>query len=183
MIYELAAITILEELVALEPGTFADISAECGFSFFEKLPKTPLSVTASECGGALFSDYYYCDNVPLFSERAYKMIAGELQKNVFIRDVEIYSPLARKSAGYKMVLPQRIDCIDKARSVLRPIIPGIPDMPLRAEVLVISEKMLGNTSIFKVRGISDNNIYVRENIRNILDTPELNGIELLPLGE
>ncbi len=182
MIYEIIGVTIVEDIIGLDPGTFENIMLDCGASRFERLSKEPLSITGSENGGLEFPDYYYCDNVPLFSEKAYSMISDKLQENIFLRDVFINSPDGKKVEKYKMVLPRMIECVDKKKSVLRPLIPGIPDSPMRAEKLVIDEDMLGDAAIFKISGISDDSIYIRDYIKDILDNGELRWIEFIPRG-
>lgn len=180
-IYRLTWASILEEFVYLEPGTFKDMSVDSGLSNFEKIPKGPFKVTASENGGAVFSDFYYCDSVPLFSKRLYQKIKTIIQKDVCLRDVEIFSPLANKSEEYKMVLPRRIDCVDRTRSILYPILPNVPNSPLRAEKIVISEKALGDATIFKIAGISDYDIYIRKEIKDILSNPTFDGFDIEPV--
>ena len=180
-IYRLTWASILEEFVYLEPGTFKDMSVDFGFSNFEKIPEGPFKVTASEDGGAIFSDFYYCDFVPLFSERLYQKIKTIIQKDVCLRDVEIFSPLANKSEQYKIVLPRRIDCVDRTRSIIYPILPNIPNSPLRAEKIVISEKALGDATIFKIAGVSDYDIYIRKEIKDILSNPTFNGFDVTPV--
>lgn len=180
-IYRLTWASILEEFVYLEPGTFKGMSVDFGLSNFEKIPEGPFKVTASEDGGAVFSDFYYCDSVPLFSKRLYQKIKTIIQKDVCLRDVEIFSPLANKSEQYKMVLPRRIDCLDRTRSILYPILPNVPNSPLRAEKIVISEKALGDATIFKIKPIVDGDIYIRKEIKDILSNPTFDGFDVEPV--
>ena len=182
MIYELCAVTIDEDLMILKPETFQDMMDECYASAFEKISKQCITVIASDSSGVGFPDYFYHNYAPLFSQRVYERIAGSLQPEIFIRDVIVGSPVGKETRTYKMVLPRRIDCVDRKRSILRPLVPGISNSPLCIEKLVVDENLLGNAMLFKLAGVNDSGIYIRSELYEILSSSEWCGMEFCKTG-
>ena len=182
MIYELCDVTIDEDLMILKQETFQDIMDECYASTFERIPKQCITITASDSSGIEFPDYFYHNYVPLFSQRVYERIDGLLQPEIFVRDVNVCSPVGKETRAYKMVLPKRIDCVDTQKSILRPLVPGVPNSPIRVEKLVVDENLLGNATIFKLAGVKDSGIYIRSELYKILYANDWCGMEFCNTG-
>ena len=174
MIYKIDFDSLVEDYISIDRENFKDISHACVNSEFNLINKETVKIKASESGGTVFPDFYYDGTVPLFSEEFYENIKNSIQKNIFIKDVVISSAVSEKNKFYKIVLPLRIDCFDKKHSEYSEI-SGLYN-PIK---IVIDEKRTGNFSFFKLKNVLDNNIYIKEDLKEEIEKYNPLGLSII----
>lgn len=174
MIYKIDFDSIVEDYISIDREKFRDIAHACVNSEFNLINKETIKVKASESGGTVFPDFYYDGTVPLFSEEFYEKIEKSIQKNIFVKNIVVSSATSDKNKFYKIVLPLRIDCFDKNNSEYSEI-SGLYN-PTK---IVIDEKRTGNFSFFKLKNVLDNNIYIKEDLKEEIEKYNPLGLSII----
>ncbi len=110
-----------------------------------------------------FTDFYYINNeVPLFSTWAWdRVTAYGNTDGIFVIPVRIF--YRGEEQLYYITIPPRIYCIDERKTVLK------RDRGVyHAENIVISPKETGRYNVFRIAGIDDDNIYIKQIIADKL---------------
>lgn len=138
-----------------------EIFKHCRNSEFQFLSREPIKII-SEDKQFEFCEFYMIANVmPVFSDYFFcRLNPDDYADSLFIKPVIISS--FGESHNYVMGLPRRINCIDPYR------LESVRTDGKSNDKLIIS-KYTGRFNIFKVYGISDDNIYVSQRLKNLID--------------
>lgn len=140
-------------------NNFKDIIEFCRKSEFQFLDKKEMFVDIPETEYFEFKDFYYINKaVPLFSEYVFNKINElNLSESVFRKIVNInYQGVSEK---YFILLPRRIRCVNYD---------NIESSRTNNSTIIIPE-LIGRFDIFKIADLSDDNIYITERLKLILE--------------
>lgn len=185
--YELYADTCVEDYVALAADSFKeDFIRACNQSEFQYLDRRPIEIELSLDGGIEFPDFIVHDGcVSLVSEKFRRALDGAGVDNLFYKPVTLTFEQLGFAENYYLALPPRIDCLDRAESV---IVVEENDYALPEEFLktvtqiVIAPRRVGNYKIFKLPPFFTNTeIIITEELKKFLEQAALENVNFLEL--
>ncbi len=157
-----------EEYVTLD-DSIQELKRGCLNSEFQFLDKAPLEVGVVDEGGIEFPDFIYQNHIPLISDR-FKAVLDKLQiDNLFYKKIYITCEITGAREIYWLALPPRINCLNYDKSIVNEVL-GY------AEEIVIDGNNVGNYHIFKLQGVSNQEIYITKDLKEILEKQNLEGV-------
>lgn len=137
-----------EYSLCFDDSEINSISKYCRNSEFQFLNEESLKFIIQFVDDFSEADFYMInDAIPVFSIDLYNCIFPAIQSNYecYFINKKIYIEYEGRNYNYVMILPLRINCID-------------------SEDCSIIEDKIGSMNMFKTIDLSDNNIYINENI-------------------
>lgn len=177
--YVMYAETAVEEYFIPADTLKDELMEGCLYSEFQYLDHKPLESEISEDGGMEFPDFITAGYVPFISDR-FKRLLDDLQvDNLFYKPIAFtFSPLGIKEYYY-LALPPRINCLNWDESGVQTeenefLAPT--ELMREAEDIVINEYAVGNYKIFKLANVTNQEIIVTEEIKNAIETANLENV-------
>ena len=181
--YVMYAETCVEDYVM--PGeVIHTLIKGCYTSEFQYLDKALLKVEISDEGGLEFPDFIICDNcIPLVSERFYQLMRCSGVDNLFYKPIKLTCTKLGLIESYWLALPPRINCLDfeyliKSGHLECENIDDIPAWQLNCEASQIKliENNVGNYQIFKLAGVSNQEIIVNDALKETFEKASLDNV-------
>lgn len=176
-IYILQSLSSAEEYVRLK-GDVSKIKPYVVLSEFQYLDKSSVKMEISEDGGLEFPDLIYHEGIMFASDMFKRFLDSQKIDYLFWKQADIVSEKFGKHEKYWIMVPPRIDCLDVERSSFEKnwdwdngLLPQ-----LEATKIVVDPARVGNFQIFKILGISDNNIYVAKELLDQLEAQNFEGV-------
>ncbi len=169
-----------EDILALEKGCIA--------SEYQFINRDALRIEADERGGVIFPDLISCgvDGCIVLASRRFWDVLVDLEiDNLFKKDAITISvtPLGRQ-AYYRLLLPPRINCLDTEESELieKVFSSFIPELSVwRAKKITIASSAVGRYHIFRIAGISNQDIIVTERVKEALEAHSFENVHFAEL--
>ena len=181
-IYIMKTLSGAEEYIKLE-GNLAQLKEACIKSEIQYLSHEKVTFQVSEQGGLEIPDVICQEGIVFISSQIKEMLDLEGIDYVFYKQADIISDKYGIHENFWIMVPPRIDCIDLDKSDFvaewdfeEGLVPVLNVNEIR-----IMPKLLGRFEIFKIFGIADNNIYVRERIYQVLNSGHYEGITFILL--
>lgn len=130
----------------------------CKFSEFQYLDRTPLTVEISDDGGTQFPDFILQGFIPLVSTGLKRALENFGVDYVFFKPIRLTCSRLGISENYFLALPPRINCLDE-RTVI---------VDNAAQKISIDEEKIGRFDIFKLAGVTNQEIIVTEKLKAAL---------------
>ncbi len=162
-VYVMKLLSDTEEYIRLE-GDFSALKDPCMKSEIQYLDKEKAVFQVSEEGGLELPDFMVQEGIVFVSAACKEWMEEEGMDYVFFKQAEVYSDTFGIHETYWIMVPPRIDCLDIDKSVLHlewDFYDGLLPL-LEAEKIAVFPEMAGRFQMFKILGLLDNNIYVRE---------------------
>lgn len=179
-VFTMKAMGKIEEYIDIDTE-FSDIQEYCRKSAVQFLNREKIILGTLDSGGIEFPDLIVKGDVWLFSDYIIQNIRADIEDYVFLKYVEIICNVIGKKEKYWIIVPPRIDCLDLDKSTIiydwdfeLGIIPV-----LQSKKTVISEKLTGYYQIFKVLGIDDGSIFIKEELVKRISNLNPEGIKFV----
>ncbi len=158
-------------------GDFFSIKRYCVKSEPQFLDRKPVTFEISDNGGLEIPDVICQEGIWFVSDKMKDILDNRGADHIFYKKAEIVSKKFGIFENFWIMVVPRIDCLDIDESVLDNnwdfsdgIIPN-----MNFEKICISPKLIGRYEIFKIIGINDFNIYVTQEMRDVLLNQDLTG--------
>lgn len=181
-IYILKTLSEAEEYIKLK-GNLAQLKEACIKSEIQYLSHENITFQVSEQGGLEIPDIICQEGIWFVSSQIKELLDSEGIDYIFYKPADIVSDKYGIHENFWIMVPPRIDCIDLDKSKVNrewDFEEGLVPI-LDADNIQIMPKLLGRFEIFKIFGIADNNIYIKERIYQILNARQYEGVAFILL--
>jgi hypothetical protein len=145
------------------------------------MSRDKIKIGTLDSGGIEFPDLMVIEDVYLLSDIVIEQIRKDIEDYVFLKPIEVCCDAIGKKELYWLVIPPKIDCLDLDKSDIVynwnfdwGIIPI-----LHCNKTVIDESLTGRYKMFKVSGVDDHNIYLKEELAQKIQSVNPDGIKLI----
>lgn len=184
MYYVIKSLSVSEEYVILD-GVEHSLRRNVLASDLQLIDSSAISLEISSDGGILLPEFINCEGIPLLSNKLKRLFDDLGIDYVFWKKTEIKSDLLGIYETYWILIPPRIDCIDFQNSELIADfdVNNVTYLPIyNVKKLSIDPERVGRFEVFKILGINDNNIFISEKLKIILESHQIDGIGFFQLN-
>lgn len=178
--YAVKSFGAIEEYICIDTD-FTALDEACRKSECQFLTKDRMIVGTLDSGGTEFPDLIVRGDVFLLSDMIIAQIREFIEDYVFLKPVEVCCDIIGKKELYWITVPPRIDCLNLDESEIDydwDFELGI--MPiLHAKRTVIDESLTGRYGMFKISGVDDNNIYIKQELMKKIISLNPEGIKFV----
>ena len=181
-LYVLKSLSAAEEYIKVK-GDISNIKLPIRKSETQYLNKEKIELGILESGGLEIPDVIYYESIFLISNRLKQLFDTVGIDYVFWKPADIHSEQFGIHETFWIIVPQRIDCLDIDNSIFDSewdFQDGLVPM-LNIEKIAVLSKNIGNFQIFKILGITDNNIYITRELFEKISLGDFKGIDFLKL--
>lgn len=165
-IYVLKVTSNSKEYIKID-GNIANIRIPIMKSEVHLLTKERVVFDILDSGGREIPDFLYHEGILLVSDRVKEFFDSKDMDYFFYKEAILQSKSLSIYERFWIVVPPRIDCVDMSKCEINldsyDYLNGIIPM-FECENILLSEKLIGRFTMFKVLGVLDNNIYVTNNL-------------------
>lgn len=177
--YIMYAETAVEEYFKPNDMLKDELMEGCLNSEFQYLNHEPIESEISEDGGLEFPDFVISGCVPFISDKFKRLLDDLKVDNLFYKPIIFtFNSLGIKEYYY-LALPPRINCLNWDESNIQAeenefLTKG--ELIQEAEDIVINDYAVGNYKIFKLANVTNQEIIVTEEIKNIIEEAKLENV-------
>lgn len=169
MLYILGAVRY-EEDINIDEEKLKPLKKGCRFSEFQYLDRKIINIEISDNGGIEFQDFLLIDNIPIISNKFKNVFEKNGVDNLFFKQINLTMNSVGIKEIYWLALPPRINCLVFDKSEF--------DDCNYAEKIVIDDECIGNYKIFKISNVTNQEIIITKNLKEIIEREDLKGVNI-----
>lgn len=169
MLYILGAVRY-EEDINIDEEKLKTLKKGCRFSEFQYLDRKIINIEISDNGGIEFQDFLLIDNIPIISNKFKNILEKNGVDNLFFKQINLTMNSVGIKEIYWLALPPRINCLVFDKSEF--------DDCNYAEKIVIDDECIGNYKIFKISNVTNQEIVITKDLKEIIERENLTGINI-----
>ena len=177
--YVMYAETAVEEYFKPNDMLKDELMEACLNSEFQYLNHEPIESEISEDGGLEFPDFVISGCVPFISDKFKRLFDDLKVDNLFYKPIIFtFNSLGIKEYYY-LALPPRINCLNWDESDVQTEENEFltkRELMQEAEKIVINDHAVGNYKIFKLANVTNQEIIVTEEIKNVIEKAKLENV-------
>lgn len=178
----LSAATSVEEYVAPD-SSLRVLENGCLTSEFQFLDHAPLEVAVDPERGEEYPDFLLNDDIPLVSDRFYRLLVDAGVDNLFYKPVTLKDDELRRCEPYWLALPPRIRALsDRSTITVDEDEDLAPEEWMReATHIVIAPARVGNFQMFRLADVVNQEIIITKGLKERIERASFTNIFFTPL--